>query len=51
VVLKAKKLQGCHAANQTALSEREYVGQAEVTSAWPEGYGRMTVIDAVRVKK
>jgi hypothetical protein len=39
------------AANQPELSERHYAGQAEVTSSWPEGYGRMTVLDAARFKK
>ncbi len=27
-----------------------YLGQAEVSSAWPEGYGKMTAVDAGRVK-
>ena len=36
---------------KTVLGESDYVGQAEVTSDWREGYGAMTVIDASRVKK
>ena len=31
--------------------EKEVVGRAEVTSAWPEGYGKMTAVDASRVKE
>jgi hypothetical protein len=27
------------------------IGQAEVQSWWPEGYGQMSVLDAMRVKK
>lgn len=33
-----------------AGEKREYLGQAEVRSSWPEGYGRMTVVEASRVK-
>src|SRR5262249_54094488 len=33
------------------LGPDDYAGQAEVTSRWPEGYGRMTVVKADRVKK
>jgi hypothetical protein len=33
------------------LDESDYVGQAEVTSDWREGYGAMTVIEGSRVKK
>lgn len=36
---------------KTALGPDEYVGQAEVQSRWPEGYGAMTVIDGGRVQK
>jgi hypothetical protein len=36
---------------QAALGEDEFVGQAEVTSRWPEGYGSMTVLDAGRLKR
>lgn len=36
---------------QVAMSEDDYVGQVEVTSPWPEGYGRMTAADASKVKK
>ena len=32
------------------LGEKEYVGQAEVTSDWREGYGTMTVIDGSKVR-
>lgn len=34
----------------TVLTDRHIVGQTEVNSAWPEGYGRMTAVDARRVK-
>ena len=30
---------------------KDVVGRAEVTSAWPEGYGKMTAVDASRVKE
>lgn len=33
------------------LGEDDYVGQAVVESQWPTGYGKMTVLDAGRVKK
>ncbi|OWK37745.1 hypothetical protein [Fimbriiglobus ruber] len=33
------------------LGDAEYVGRAEVRSAWPTGYGSMTVVPAARVKK
>jgi hypothetical protein len=33
------------------LGADDFAGQAEVTSAWPEGYGRMTAVDAAKVKK
>jgi hypothetical protein len=33
------------------LTEADYVGRAEVQSAWPVGYGKMTVLDAGRVRK
>jgi hypothetical protein len=33
------------------LGPAEYVGEAEVTSAWPTGYGKMTTIDAAQVRK
>jgi hypothetical protein len=32
------------------LGEADFVGQAEVESKWPTGYGNMTVLDAARVK-
>ncbi len=36
---------------QATLGEAEFVGQAEVTSRWPEGYGSMTVLEAGRLKR
>lgn len=36
---------------KATLGEADFVGQAEVTSDWREGYGAMTVIEAARVKK
>jgi hypothetical protein len=33
------------------LGADDYVGRAEVESSWPEGYGRMTEIDAGKVRK
>ncbi len=33
------------------LSDDDYAGEAVVESTWPAGYGKMTVIDAVNVKK
>ena len=33
------------------LGDGDFVGQVEVTSAWPEGYGRMTTVDAGKVGK
>jgi len=36
---------------KAGLGEADYAGQAEVTSAWPEGYGRMTAVDAAKVTK
>jgi hypothetical protein len=36
---------------KAVLGEEDHVGQAEVTSRWPEGYGQMTVLNAGRVKK
>ncbi len=33
------------------LGASDYVGEAEVTSAWPTGYGKMTVIEGAGVKK
>ncbi len=36
---------------KAVLGESDYVGQAEVTSDWREGYGAMTVIDSSRVKR
>jgi hypothetical protein len=36
---------------KAALGDDNYVGQVEVTSGWPEGYGAMTVIEGARVRK
>jgi hypothetical protein len=33
------------------LGEDEYAGQAEFESNWPEGYGKMTVVDANKVRR
>jgi len=33
------------------LGAEDYVGQIEVQSRWPEGYGAMTVVDAGKAKK
>jgi hypothetical protein len=33
------------------LGNDDFVGQAEVESQWPEGYGQMTTVDAGKVKK
>jgi hypothetical protein len=35
---------------RATLGDADRVGEAEVESAWPEGYGRMTPVDAGRVK-
>jgi hypothetical protein len=34
-----------------ALGKDDFAGQVEVRSAWPEGYGKMTVVDAAKVRK
>ncbi|HVS39924.1 MAG TPA: hypothetical protein VMS17_30480 [Gemmataceae bacterium] len=36
---------------KATLGPDDCVGQAEVTSGWPEGYGKMTEIDAAKVRK
>jgi hypothetical protein len=36
---------------QVTLGEGDFVGQAEVESRWPEGYGSMTVLDARRLRR
>jgi hypothetical protein len=36
---------------KATLGEADFVGQAEVESGWPEGYGKMTVLEASRVRK
>jgi hypothetical protein len=35
----------------SAMGKGDFVGQAEVTSRWPTGYGSMTVIDAAKVRR
>jgi hypothetical protein len=36
---------------KATLGPDDFVGQAEVESAWPEGYSKMTEVDAGRVRK
>jgi hypothetical protein len=36
---------------QAMLGDDDYAGQVEVESAWPEGFGRMTTVDAAKVRK
>ncbi len=36
---------------QAEMRPEDYVGEAEVQSAWPEGYGKMTLLDASKVKR
>ncbi|MBI3840004.1 MAG: hypothetical protein HY288_18945 [Planctomycetia bacterium] len=36
---------------QARLGQEDYVGQVEVQSAWPAGYGKMTIVDADRLEK
>jgi hypothetical protein len=36
---------------KATLTKADYVGQAEVTSRWPTGYGSMTVVDAGKVRR
>jgi hypothetical protein len=33
------------------LGASDFVGEAEVSSTWPAGYGKMTVVDGTKVKK
>lgn len=33
------------------LGDADFVGQGEVNSRWPTGYGQMTVLDAARVRR
>jgi hypothetical protein len=33
------------------LGEDDYAGMAEIESSWPEGYGKMTTVDAAKVRK
>jgi hypothetical protein len=32
------------------MDQREYVGEVEIESAWPAGYGNMTTVDAAQVR-
>jgi hypothetical protein len=36
---------------KTQMGPDDYAGQAEFEAKWADGYGRMTVVDARRVKK
>ena len=36
---------------RAVLGDGDYAGRVEVVSDWPAGYGRMTVVDAGRVRK
>lgn len=36
---------------KAVIGASDYVGQAEVVSRWPEGYGRMTVVEASSVRR
>jgi hypothetical protein len=36
---------------KATLRESDGVGQVEVTSRWPGGYGTMTVVEASKVRK
>jgi hypothetical protein len=36
---------------KATLGESDFVGQAEMTAPWPEGYGKMTVLDAGKLAK
>lgn len=36
---------------KASMSDDNYAGQVEVTSVWSEGYGRMTIVEADRVRK
>jgi hypothetical protein len=36
---------------KAVLGPDDYVGQVEIESAWPEGYGKMTEVDAAKVRK
>jgi hypothetical protein len=36
---------------QALLGDAEFVGQAEIESRWPEGYGNMTVLDARKLRR
>jgi hypothetical protein len=36
---------------QATLGDKDFVGEAEVTSRWPEGYGGMTALEAGRLRR
>jgi hypothetical protein len=36
---------------KAVLGPDDYAGQAEVESSWPEGYGKMTEVDAGKIRK
>jgi hypothetical protein len=36
---------------KAVLGEDDFVGQVELESTWPEGYGQMTAVDAGKVRK
>jgi hypothetical protein len=36
---------------KAVLGPDDYAGQVEVESSWPEGYGKMTEVDAAKVRK
>jgi hypothetical protein len=36
---------------RAVLDEGDYVGQLEVESGWPEGYGQMTALDAAKIRQ
>jgi hypothetical protein len=33
------------------MGDEDFVGQAEIESSWPTGYGRMTNVDAGTVRR
>jgi hypothetical protein len=36
---------------KAVLGPDDYAGQTELESSWPEGYGKMTEVDAAKVRK
>jgi hypothetical protein len=36
---------------QVTMGEQEFAGEATIESAWPAGYGKMTVVDAAGIRK